>query len=104
MSLTLLVDCIDTIISRFSRAPAFAAQLATVWLSPGCLPHTAQLRADESGQGLMWATRNIEDANLARVREMLGLGMSSRAIAAALGISQSAAHRLKQQLDQEKQS
>jgi DNA invertase Pin-like site-specific DNA recombinase len=87
-----------------TTARAFAAQLATIWLIPCCLQHTAQLRDDESGKGLMRTTRNIENTNLERVREMLGLGMSIRATAEALGISKSAAHRLKQKLDQEKQS
>jgi putative DNA primase/helicase len=47
----------------------------------------------------VWTMRDIEDANLARVIAMLDDGLSVRDIAEELGISKSAAHRLKKKVD-----
>jgi putative DNA primase/helicase len=56
----------------------------------------AQLFSD--GQALMWTTKDIEDAELDRLRKLLKDGYSIRDAAKELEISKSAADRLKQKL------
>jgi putative DNA primase/helicase len=45
-----------------------------------------------------WTIRDIEDANLARARELYAGGASVRGIAEEIGVSRSVAHRLKQRV------
>lgn len=47
----------------------------------------------------VWTMHNVENANLTRIRELIGAGLSLSEIAEELGISKTSAHRLKRQLE-----
>jgi DNA invertase Pin-like site-specific DNA recombinase len=49
----------------------------------------------------VWATRDIEDANQARVRALLDDGLSIRDIADETGIPRSTVHRIKKAFEAE---
>jgi putative DNA primase/helicase len=60
-------------------------------------PFEAQLFTE--GQALTWTTRAIEEAELDQLRQLLSEGFSIRDAAVEMGISKSAAGRLKRKLD-----
>ncbi len=64
-------------------------------------PFEAQLFTE--GQALTWTTRNIEDAELEHLARILSEGTTIRDAAEEMGISKSAAGRLKKKLDARKE-
>jgi putative DNA primase/helicase len=60
-------------------------------------PFEAQLVVN--GQGLTWATKEIEDAKREQLRQLLAEGYTIRDAADEMGISKSAVGRLKQQIE-----
>jgi putative DNA primase/helicase len=61
-----------------------------------------EARMDMVDGRTVWTLRDIDDANLDLARELFAEGMSVRDAAEQLGISKSAAHRLKKQVDAER--
>jgi putative DNA primase/helicase len=60
-------------------------------------PFEARLETRDGGS--LWTMRNIEDVKLARAQILFAEGSSVRDVAEEMGISKSAAHRLKQRLE-----
>jgi putative DNA primase/helicase len=60
-----------------------------------------EARLEEIAGKSAWTIRNLEDANKARLAEMVADGMSVREIAEELGMPKSTVHRMKKRLEEE---
>jgi putative DNA primase/helicase len=60
-----------------------------------------EAKLEERGSAAVWTMRDIDDANLARVRALLEDGLSVRDIADETGIPKSTVHRLKKKIEGE---
>ena len=69
-------------------------------VGPDAAPFEAALKETE-GAGLAWAWSDLADAQRDRALDLLNSGMSVRDVAEETGLSKSAVHRLKKQLDRE---
>ncbi|MBD5539209.1 MAG: AAA family ATPase [Desulfovibrio sp.] len=99
-------DILDTVI-RLDRPRDYQSEQGAVFevrltkargiFGDDAKPFEAQLR--DSGQGLTWLTRDIEEADLERLRRLLADGYSIRDAAEEMGKSKSAVDRLKRKLE-----